>query len=40
MGIFGSPQRLFTAQLPRSELLTHVREHARAVSHELGAIPW
>ena len=40
MGIFGSPQRLFTAGLPRPELLTHVREHARAVSHELGAIPW
>jgi DNA-binding IclR family transcriptional regulator len=40
MGIFGSPQRLFTGRLPRPELLTHVREHARAVSHELGAIPW
>jgi DNA-binding IclR family transcriptional regulator len=40
MGIFGSPQRLFTARLPRPELLTFVREHARAVSHELGAIPW
>lgn len=40
MGIFGSPGRLFTSRLPRPELLTHVREHARAVSHELGAIPW
>jgi DNA-binding IclR family transcriptional regulator len=40
MGIFGSPQRLFTARMPRPELLTHVREHARAVSRELGAIPW
>lgn len=40
MGIFGAPERLFTARLPRPELLTYVREHARAVSHELGAIPW
>ncbi len=40
MGIFGAPQRLFTSGAPRPELLTHVREHARAVSHELGAIPW
>jgi DNA-binding IclR family transcriptional regulator len=40
MGIFGSPHRLFTARMPRPELLTFVREHARAVSHELGAIPW
>jgi hypothetical protein len=40
MGIFGSPERLFTARLPRHDLLTYVREHARAVSQELGAIPW
>jgi DNA-binding IclR family transcriptional regulator len=40
MGIFGPPERLFTSRLPRPELLTYVREHARAVSHELGAIPW
>lgn len=40
MGIFGAPERLLTAGLPRPELLTYVREHARAVSHELGAIPW
>jgi DNA-binding IclR family transcriptional regulator len=40
MGIFGAPERLFTARMPRPELLTYVREHARAVSHELGAIPW
>lgn len=40
MGIFGAPERLFTGGMPRPELLTYVREHARAVSHELGAIPW
>jgi DNA-binding IclR family transcriptional regulator len=40
MGIFGAPERLFTARSPRPELLTHVREHAQAVSRELGAIPW
>jgi DNA-binding IclR family transcriptional regulator len=40
MGILGSPQRLFMSRAPRPELLTYVREHARAVSQELGAIPW
>jgi DNA-binding IclR family transcriptional regulator len=40
MGIFGGPERLFAARSPRPELLTHVREHAQAVSRELGAIPW
>jgi DNA-binding IclR family transcriptional regulator len=40
MGIFGAPERLFTSGWPRPELLIYVREHARAVSHELGAIPW
>jgi DNA-binding IclR family transcriptional regulator len=39
MGIFGSPDRLSTAHMPRRELLTQVREHASAVSRELGASP-
>jgi len=40
MGIFGSPERLLAARQPRGELLADVREAARAVSRELGAIPW
>jgi DNA-binding IclR family transcriptional regulator len=40
MGIFGPPERLLAARQPRGDLLAHVREAARAVSRELGAIPW
>jgi DNA-binding IclR family transcriptional regulator len=40
MGIFGPPDRLLTARQPRGELLAYVQEAARAVSRELGAIPW
>ena len=40
IGIFGPPERLLAARQPRGELLAHVREAARAVSRELGAIPW
>jgi DNA-binding IclR family transcriptional regulator len=40
MGIFGPPERLLAARQPRGELLVMVREGARAVSRELGAIPW
>ncbi len=40
MGIFGPPERLLTSRQPRGEMLTYVREAARAVSRELGAIPW
>ena len=40
MGIFGPPERLLTARQPRGEMLAYVRESARAVSRELGAIPW
>jgi DNA-binding IclR family transcriptional regulator len=40
MAIFGSPERLLAARQPRGELLAYVREAARAVSRELGAIPW
>lgn len=40
MAIFGPPERLLAARAPRGELLTYVREAARSVSRELGAIPW
>ena len=40
MGIFGSPERLLVARQPRREMLADVREAARSVSRELGAIPW
>jgi DNA-binding IclR family transcriptional regulator len=40
MGIFGPPGRLLAARQPRGELVAYVREGARAVSRELGAIPW
>jgi DNA-binding IclR family transcriptional regulator len=40
VGIFGPPERLLVARQPRGELLAYVREAARAVSRELGAIPW
>jgi hypothetical protein len=40
MGIFGPPERLLAARQPRGDLLGFVREGARAVSRELGAIPW
>jgi DNA-binding IclR family transcriptional regulator len=40
MAIFGPPERVLAARQPRGELVAHVREAARAVSRELGAIPW
>jgi DNA-binding IclR family transcriptional regulator len=40
MGIFGPPERLLAARQPRGELVASVREGARSVSRELGAIPW
>jgi DNA-binding IclR family transcriptional regulator len=40
MGIFGPPERLLAARQPRGEFVAHVRDAARAVSRELGAIPW
>jgi DNA-binding IclR family transcriptional regulator len=40
IGIFGPPERLLTARQPRRALLAYVQEAARAVSRELGAIPW
>jgi DNA-binding IclR family transcriptional regulator len=40
MAIFGPPERLLAARQPRGELVAHVRDAARSVSRELGAIPW
>jgi DNA-binding IclR family transcriptional regulator len=40
MGISGPPDRLLAARQPRGDLVAFVREAARAVSRELGAIPW
>jgi DNA-binding IclR family transcriptional regulator len=40
MGISGSVERLCEDRHPDEELVTYVRDAARAVSRELGAIPW
>jgi DNA-binding IclR family transcriptional regulator len=40
MGISGPPERLLAARQPRADLVAYVRDAARAVSRELGAIPW
>jgi DNA-binding IclR family transcriptional regulator len=40
IGIFGPPERLLAARQPRGELVDRVRDAARSVSRELGAIPW
>ena len=40
IGIYGTPERMLAARQPRGELVAFVREAARAVSRELGAIPW
>lgn len=40
IAIFGPPERLLMARAPRRDLLGHVRDAARAVSRELGALPW
>ena len=40
MGVSGPPDRLLAARQPRGDLVAFVREAARAVSRELGAIPW
>jgi DNA-binding IclR family transcriptional regulator len=39
IGIVGPPERLLAARQPRGELVARVRDAARAVSRELGAIP-
>jgi DNA-binding IclR family transcriptional regulator len=40
MGIFGPVERLADSGRPQTELVSYVREAARAVSRDLGAIPW
>ncbi|HEY7076450.1 MAG TPA: IclR family transcriptional regulator [Solirubrobacteraceae bacterium] len=40
IGIFGPVQRLAADGRPQAELVNHVRQAARAVSRDLGAIPW
>jgi DNA-binding IclR family transcriptional regulator len=40
IGISGPVERLCEDRVPRSELVSYVREAARAVSRDLGAIPW
>jgi len=40
IGISGPIERLSDGDGPRSELISYVRETARAVSRDLGAIPW
>jgi len=40
MGIAGPIERLCEDRRPRAELVDYVMEAARAVSRELGAIPW
>ena len=40
IAIFGPRERLLVARQPRGDLLGQVREAARAVSRELGALPW
>jgi DNA-binding IclR family transcriptional regulator len=40
IGIAGPIERLCDDRRPRAELVDHVIEAARAVSRELGAIPW
>jgi DNA-binding IclR family transcriptional regulator len=40
IGISGPIERLCYGKGPRAELISYVREAGRAVSRELGAIPW
>ena len=40
IGISGPVERLTDAGTPRTDLVSFVREAARAVSRDLGAIPW
>ena len=40
MGIAGPIERLCDGRRPRPEFVDYVLEAARAVSRELGAIPW
>jgi DNA-binding IclR family transcriptional regulator len=40
IGISGPVERLMENGAPRNDLVSYVREAARAVSRDLGAIPW
>jgi DNA-binding IclR family transcriptional regulator len=40
IGISGPVERLCSDGIARSDLISYVREAARAVSRDLGAIPW
>lgn len=40
IGISGPVERLSDNGIPRNDLVSYVREAARAVSRDLGAIPW
>jgi DNA-binding IclR family transcriptional regulator len=40
IGISGPIERLAGGEGPKSDLISYVRESARAVSRDLGAIPW
>ena len=40
IGISGPVERLLKGGEPSIELISYVREAARAVSRDLGAIPW
>jgi DNA-binding IclR family transcriptional regulator len=40
IGISGPVERLMEGDAPRNDLVAYVREAARAVSRDLGAIPW
>ena len=40
IAISGPIERLCESELPRSDLVAYVRESARAISRDLGAIPW
>lgn len=40
IAIFGAPERLLNSRKPRGDLVGFVLEAGRAVSQELGAIPW
>ena len=40
ISISGPVERLCEGQAPRADLVSYVREEARAISRDLGAIPW
>ena len=40
IAISGPIERLCEAEMPRSDLVEYVRESARSISRDLGAIPW